>query len=184
MRPFQCDLSFPVPQPDEAQQLNLHDQHATRWLGQVRTRESERCILAGCSTAETSCEQVLWTQCLASVSVVPLAIRDCLSPQLRGILQMDPGLLKQLRGDPDDLQTIAAAEFLAPAVIMSADSVFTRLGFSNTTALTWAGIAHRVLRMAGFEATMADAALVAELVGRPLLRALTSAARLAWAHPL
>jgi len=31
----------------------------------------------------------------------------------------------RLRGDPDDLGTAALAEFLAPAVIISADSVFT-----------------------------------------------------------
>ena len=143
-----------------------------------------RDVAASCDVSLALAEQVLWTQVLASASVVPLAIREFMDPGIRAILRADPELPPRLRGDPDDVETLAVARFLAPSVIVSADSVFTRLGFSNTTAATWVGIAYSVLRMAGIEASMADAAAMAELGLRLLVGAAGSVARAARAHPL
>jgi hypothetical protein len=121
---------------------------------------------------------------MSDAAVVRSAIRDCLSPSIRTILQTDPTLPKRLRGDPDDIETLAVAELLAPSIILSADSVFTRFGFSNTTAETWVGTAYSLLHMAGFEATVADAAMVAELGGRLLFETVGSMVRWAQHHPI
>ena len=66
------------------------------------------------------------------VPVVELAVGDCLHPHIQAVRRADPGLPVRLRGDPGDLGTAALAEFLAPAVIISADSVFTRFGLANS----------------------------------------------------
>ena len=65
------------------------------------------------------------------------------APSYPGSQASRPGPALRLRGDPDDLGTAALAEFLAPAVIISADSVFTRFGLANSVADTWLPLAHR-----------------------------------------
>jgi len=129
-------------------------------------------------------QQVLWGQIMPGVPVVDLAVGDYLHPRVRPLLRADPELPRRLRGDADDAGTAAVAEFLAPAVIISADSVFSRFGMSNTVATTWLPTAYTLLRAAGFEATLADAAVTLEL-GTRLLVAVTGAAfRVARSYPL
>lgn len=125
-------------------------------------------------------EQILWGQVMPGVPVVDLAVGDYLHPRIRPLLRADPELPRQIRGDPDDAGTAALAEFLAPAVIISADSVFTRFGMANTVATTWLPCAHRLLEAAGFEATLTETAHLLEFVGRVsagLLSGAVSAAR-------
>ena len=100
------------------------------------------------------------------VPVVDLAVGDHLHPRLQAVRRADPGLPLRLRGDPDDLGTVALAEFLAPAVIISADSVFTRFGLANSVADTWLPLAHGLLQAAGYEATLTEAAFALELAAR------------------
>jgi hypothetical protein len=99
----------------------------------------------------------------AGVRVVELEIGDHLAPGIRPILTADRALPKRLRGDPDDLGTAALAEFLAPVVILSADSVFMRFGLANCDARSWVACAYRLLELAGIEATVGDMAALAEL---------------------
>ena len=94
-------------------------------------------------------ERVLWDEVMPLVPVVDLAVGDYLHPRIQAIRRADPALPLRLRGDPDDLGTAALAEFLAPAVIISADSVFTRFGLANSVADTWLPLAHRLLQAAG-----------------------------------
>ena len=141
--------------------------------------------IAASSNVELSAAARVLVGCiLPQVPVVDVAPGDCMSPRLRSFLRNDPGLPRALRGDPDDIETAAVAEFLAPAVILSTDSVFTRLGMSSSTAAEWIGIASNLLRAAGFEANLADAALVVELVGRLLFAATGAAMRFATSYPL
>jgi hypothetical protein len=81
-------------------------------------------------------------------------------------MRADPDLPRRLRGDADDVRTAALAEFLAPAVIISADSVFSRFGLANIVATTWLPVVYQLLRAAGFEATMTDTAALLELAAR------------------
>lgn len=60
--------------------------------------------------------------------VVPLRVGDYLNPRIAALRQCDPELPRVMRGDPDDLGTAAVAQFLAPAVLISKDSVFNRFG--------------------------------------------------------
>ncbi|WP_182903556.1 hypothetical protein [Microbispora sp. H10830] len=78
---------------------------------------------------------------------------------------------------------MALAEFLAPAIILSADSVFTRLGYSNTDATTWVNTAYMMLQAAGFEANLADAAMLAEGAARLLVIGGAAITRLARRNP-
>ncbi len=105
-------------------------------------------------------------------------------PRVRPLLRVDPDLPRRLRGDPDDAGTAALAEFIAPAVIISADSVFTRFGVASTVATTWLPAAYTLLRMAGFEASLADAAVMLELGTRLLVTAAGAAVRAARNYPL
>jgi predicted transposase YbfD/YdcC len=129
-------------------------------------------------------EQVLWGQIIPKVPVVDLAVGDYLHPRVRPLLRADPDLPKRLRGDPDDAGTAAVAEFLAPAVILSADSVFTRFGLANTVATTWVPAAYNLLRATGFEASLNDAAQVVELAGRLLFAVAGAAVGGARRYPL
>jgi hypothetical protein len=129
-------------------------------------------------------ERVLWGQVMPAVPVVDLAIGDYLHPRVRTLLRADPDLPRRLRGDPDDAGTAALAEFVAPAVIISADSVFTRFGMASTVATTWLPAAYTLLRMAGFEASLADAAVMLELGTRLLVTAAGAAVRAARNYPL
>jgi hypothetical protein len=110
--------------------------------------------------------RVLWGELMPTVPVVDLAVRDYLSPRALPLLRSGPEWPKGMLGDPDDIGTAALADFLAPAVILSADSVFTRLGLANTTALNLIETCRAFLQAAGFEATFADAALLAEVALR------------------
>jgi hypothetical protein len=121
---------------------------------------------------------------MPGVPAVDLAVGDYLHPRVRPLLRADPDLPRRLRGDADDAGTAAVAEFLAPAVIISADSVFSRFGMSDTVATTWLPSAYTLLRAAGFEATLADAAVTLELGTRLLVAVTGAAVRMARSYPL
>lgn len=129
-------------------------------------------------------ERVLWDDIMPLVPVVDLAVADYLHPRIRAVRRADPDLPVRLRGDPDDLGTAALAEFLAPAVIISADSVFTRFGLANSVAATWLPLAHRLLKAAGYEATFTEAAYALELAARLVAVPVSAAAGAARRHPL
>ncbi|MBO2461466.1 hypothetical protein [Actinomadura violacea] len=114
-------------------------------------------------------QEALWGQIMPTVPVVDLPIRDFLHPRIQPLMRADPDLPKRLRGDVDDLGTAALAEFLAPAVILSADSVFTRFGLGSTLADTWLPTAYAFLHAAGFEATVTDTLELLEIVARCVL---------------
>jgi hypothetical protein len=125
-------------------------------------------------------ERVLWADVMPSVPVIDLAVGDYLHPRIRGLMRIDREMPRRLRGDPDDIGTAALAEFIAPSVIISADSVFTRFGLANTVADTWLPMAYGLLRAAGFEATLTETAYFLELAGRLVaipIRAAVSTAR-------
>ncbi|MGW6569829.1 hypothetical protein [Streptomyces sp. NPDC054975] len=109
-------------------------------------------------------------QILPALRVVDLEIRDHLAPQTRHILRVEPSLDPRHRGDPDDAPTMALAEFLAPCVIVTQDSVFSRFGFA---VIDWIPIAQNLLRLAGLEASTANAMVFIDLA----LRLLGAAAR-------
>ncbi|WP_300611973.1 hypothetical protein [Trebonia sp.] len=129
-------------------------------------------------------ERVLWGDIMPLVPVVDLAMGDYLHPRIRAVRQADPELPLRLRGDPDDLGTAALAEFLAPAVIISADSVFSRFGLANSLAGTWLPLAHQLLQAAGYEATLTEAAYALELAARLIAVPVTAAIGTARRHPL
>jgi hypothetical protein len=129
-------------------------------------------------------ERVLWGNIMPMVPVIDLAVGDYLHPRIRPIMRGDQALPKAVRGDPDDLGTAALAEFLAPAVIISADSVFTRHGMADTLATTWLPMAYGMLKMAGFEATMTEVPYMLELAVRLISVPASAAAGAARRHPL
>jgi hypothetical protein len=129
-------------------------------------------------------ERVLWGDIMPLVPVVDLAVGDYLHPRIQAVRRADPGLPMRLRGDPDDLGTAALAEFLAPAVIISADSVFTRFGMANSVADTWLPLAHRLLQAAGYEATLTEAAYALELAARLIAVPVSAVAGAARRHPM
>ncbi|MBB4928765.1 hypothetical protein [Kitasatospora kifunensis] len=94
--------------------------------------------------------------------IVDLAVRDHLSPASRMLLRDDPSLPAVVRGGADDAPTAALAEFLAPTVILTKDSVFTCLGLAVPVD-QWVGMAHGLLRASGFEANLANSVFVAEI---------------------
>ncbi|WP_123970002.1 PIN domain-containing protein [Streptomyces sp. TLI_185] len=96
-------------------------------------------------------------QILPNLRVVDLEIRDHLSPRTRRILRGDREIPRKYRGDPDDAPIMALAEFLAPSVIVTQDSVFSRFGFA---VIEWIPVVQSVMRMAGLEATGANALVV------------------------
>jgi hypothetical protein len=129
-------------------------------------------------------ERVLWNDVMPLVPAVGLAVGDYLHPRIQAVRRADPDLPVRLRGDPDDLGTAALAEFLAPAVIISADSVFTRFGLANSVADTWLPLAHRLLQAAGYEATLTEAAYALELAARLVAVPVSAVASAARRHPL
>jgi hypothetical protein len=129
-------------------------------------------------------ERVLWGQVMPRVPVVDLAVGDYLHPRVRALMQADPALPRSMRGDPDDVGTAALAEFLAPSVIISADSVFTRFGLANTVATTWLPAAHMLLKAAGFEATLTETAHLLEFSVRIGVALFNGAASVARRYPL
>jgi hypothetical protein len=114
-------------------------------------------------------QEVLWGRMMPMLPVVDLPIRDFLHPRIQPLMRADPALPRRLRGDVDDLGTAALAEFLAPAIILSADSVFTRFGLANTLADSWLPIAYSFLHAAGFEATLTDTLELLEVAARCVL---------------
>lgn len=79
-------------------------------------------------------EAVMREQVLPRIRVVPLRVGDYLHPRIAGIRRDHPSLPRAMRGDPDDLGTAALAQFLAPAVVISKDSVFNRFGLALPAA--------------------------------------------------
>ncbi|MFJ9521866.1 hypothetical protein ACIRPK_26880 [Kitasatospora sp. NPDC101801] len=128
-------------------------------------------------------EHMLWQRMVPGVPIVDLAIGDHLSPASRLLLRDDPSLPARARGDADDAPTAALAEFLAPAVILTQDSVFTRFGLAVPVD-QWVGMAHGLLRAAGFEANLTASAFVAEIAARLAWQAAAWAGRAAARHPL
>jgi hypothetical protein len=112
--------------------------------------------------------QMLLTGVMPAIPVVDLAIRDFLHPRIRPILNVDPALPKKLRGDPDDVATAALAEFLAPAIVLSQDTVFERLGISSVAAVAYVETARKLMHMAGIEATLADTVALVDLAIRAI----------------
>lgn len=104
---------------------------------------------------------------MTRIRVVPLRMGDYLNPAIAGIRRCDPDLPRTARGDPDDLGTAAIASFLAPAVIISKDSVFNRFGLA-LPADRWTEEAARLLFAAGYDAALEDAAKAAEVGARLL----------------
>ncbi|MFB6396503.1 hypothetical protein [Polymorphospora lycopeni] len=103
---------------------------------------------------------------MPAIPVVDLPIRDFLHPRVRPLLSVDPSLPKRLRGDPDDAGTAALAEFLAPTIILSADTVFERLGITAAAAVAYVETARTLIRMAGFEASLADTVALVNIAVR------------------
>jgi hypothetical protein len=141
-------------------------------------------IAASSNVELSAAARVLVGSILPRVPVVDVTPGDCLNPRLRQFLRDDPALPRAVRGDPDDIETAAVADLLAPTVILSTDSVFTRLGMSSSTAAEWIEVARNLLQAAGFEANLADAALVVEMVGRLLFAVSGAAMRFAARYPL
>lgn len=102
-------------------------------------------------------------QILPAVRLVDLEIRDHLSPQTRHILRVDPAMPPKFRGDPDGAPTMALAEFLGPCVIITEDSVFSHFGFA---VIEWIPVAQRLLRLAGLEASAANALVFIDMALR------------------
>lgn len=116
------------------------------------------------------------------IRVAPLRIGDYLNPRIAGIRRCDPELPRAMRGDPDDLGTAAVAEFLAPAVIISKDSVFNRFGLA-LPADRWTEEAARMLAAAGYDATLGDAAAAAEIAARLLFGGIAAVKNAAVRNP-
>jgi len=112
--------------------------------------------------------QMLRASIMPAVPVVDLAIRDFLHPRIRPILNVDPALPRRMRGDPDDVATAALAEFLAPAIILSPDTVFERLGISSAAAVAYIETARKLMHMAGIEASLADTVALVDLAIRAI----------------
>jgi hypothetical protein len=106
---------------------------------------------------------MLWGPVIDAIRIVELEIGDHLAPGIRPLMRADPTAPRRQRGDPDDLGTAALAEFLAPAVILSADDVFHRFGLANTTADTWLDRAYRLLDAARVEARVGDVEALADI---------------------
>lgn len=114
-------------------------------------------MAAAFEVSERHARRLLDQQILPNLRVVDLEIRDHLSPRTRHILRDDRDIPRAYRGDPDDAPTMALAEFLAPSVLVTQDSVFARFGFA---VIEWIPVVQSVMRMAGLEATAANALVV------------------------
>ncbi|MFE9046544.1 hypothetical protein ACFYOG_37425 [Streptomyces sp. NPDC007818] len=85
------------------------------------------------------------------------------------------------RGDPDDAPTMALAEFLAPSVIVTQDSVLSRFGVA---VIEWIPVVQDVMRIVGLEATAANALTVMDWALRLLGTGAHRLAVLARSNPL
>ena len=121
-------------------------------------------------------------QIMTHIRVVPLRMGDYLNPAVAGVRRCDPELPCAARGDPDDLGTAALAAFLAPAVIISKDSVFSRFGLA-LPADRWTEEAARLLVAAGYDAALDDAAHAAEVGARLLFGVIGAAKNAAMRNP-
>ena len=121
-------------------------------------------------------------QIMTRIRVVPLRMGDYLNPRIAAIRRFDPDLPRAMRGDPDDLGTAAVAEFLAPAVIISKDSVFNRFGLA-LPADRWTEEAARLLAAAGYDATLEDAARAAEHAAGLLFNGIVAVGKAAARNP-
>ncbi|MEE1728696.1 MULTISPECIES: PIN domain-containing protein [Streptomyces] len=130
---------------------------------------------------EALARRALEQRILPSLQVVDLEIRDHLSPQTRHILRVDHEMPRRHRGDPDDAPTMALAEFLAPCVIVTKDSVFSRFGVA---VIDWIPVVQNVLRIAGLEATAANALTIIDWALRLLGTGVHRLAILARSNPL
>ncbi|MBO1286129.1 PIN domain-containing protein [Streptomyces albidoflavus] len=130
---------------------------------------------------ETLARRALEQRILPSLRVVDLEIRDHLSPQTRHILRVDHEMPRRHRGDPDDAPTMALAEFLAPCVIVTQDGVFSRFGVA---IIDWIPVVQNVMRIAGLEATAANALTVMDWALRLLGTGAHRLAVLARSNPL
>jgi hypothetical protein len=113
---------------------------------------------------------------------VPLQMGAYLNPAIAAIRRCDPELPRAARGDPDDLGTAAVAAFLAPAVIISKDSVFNPFGLA-LPADRWTEEAARMLVAAGYDAALEDAAHAAEVGARLLFGVIGAAKNAAGRNP-
>ena len=138
-------------------------------------------VAADMGVALADAERAL-SRIMTRIRVVPLRIGDYLNPRIAAVRRCDPGLPQVMRGDPDDLGTAAVAEFLAPAVIISKDSVFNRFGLA-LPADRWTEEAGRLLAAAGYDATLGDAAAAAEVAARLLFGGITAAKNAAVRNP-
>ncbi|MCE0445400.1 PIN domain-containing protein [Streptomyces tricolor] len=110
---------------------------------------------------ERQARRVLQEQILPALRVVDLEIRDHLSPKPGTYRRVDPrSAATAYRGDLDDAPTMALAEFLAPCVIVTQDTVFSRFGLA---LIDWIPVVQGLLRLAGLEATAANALLFSDL---------------------
>ncbi|MFD5615127.1 hypothetical protein [Kitasatospora sp. NPDC127060] len=128
-------------------------------------------------------QEMLWKPMLPGVPIVDLAIGDHLSPASRLLLRDDPKLPAIARGDADDAPTAALAQFPAPAVILTQDSVFTRFGLAVPVE-QWVGMAHGLLRAAGYEANLSTSVVVAEIAARLAWQVVAWAGRTAARNPV
>jgi hypothetical protein len=136
------------------------------------------------SVDPAAAQAMLWGSVMDGVRVVELEVGDHLVPGVRPLMRVDLDLPLRLRGDPDDVPTAALAEFLAPTVILSADSVFTRFGLANSDAMTWVDRAYRLLDAASVEGDLGDLEAVTELAAELALVGMRAVARAAWRSPL
>ncbi|MFD3334623.1 PIN domain-containing protein [Streptomyces sp. NPDC058700] len=130
---------------------------------------------------EALARRALEQRILPSLRVVDLEIRDHLSPQTRHILRVDHEMPRRHRGDPDDAPTMALAEFLAPCVIVTKDGVFSRFGVA---VIDWIPVVQNVMRIAGLEATAANALTVMDWALRLFGTGVHRLAVLARSNPL
>ncbi|RCG25926.1 hypothetical protein DQ384_30950 [Sphaerisporangium album] len=87
----------------------------------------------------------VWREQVAPLfRVVDLPIGEYLRPEIAGIRLPEPS------GDPDDWPSLAVAAFLGPAVIITRDGVFSRLGYANEVS-DWTVTAKTLRRAAALE---------------------------------
>jgi hypothetical protein len=97
----------------------------------------------------------VWRERVAPLfRVVELPIGEYLRPEIAGIRQPEPA------GDPDDWPSLAVAAFLGPAVIITRDGVFYRLGYANEVN-DWTDAAKVLRRAAALEGEQIDRAAFA-----------------------
>ncbi|QMU76925.1 hypothetical protein GXW83_15555 [Streptacidiphilus sp. PB12-B1b] len=78
---------------------------------------------------------------------------------------------------------MALAELLAPTVVVTQDSVFSRFGAPSARA-KWIETTQGLLRAVGFEASLADSVVATELVLRLVGAGATGLTSVAQRHPL